>query len=127
MKDYLIRSKLLGSGGAGIMGREDKYGFLLSGHYDSILFTFVPPDLYYDKTKMARWVFIFLLVGNILFFFVKQKCWQRCIDNLTATLSLEKNKATGIQTLEDRRKTMAILVVQWVHGVILCPGAHTQF
>lgn len=125
--DYLTRSKLLGASGAGILGRPATTGYLASGYGQTIFWQFVSDEVYADKARLADRLMIGQLVANTWFFFVRKNCFPQCLTNLFATLGCSEGKTDGVKSLSQLRTTVDVLVVQWMAGTVLMPGAHGQF
>ena len=80
--DYLQRSKLTGAGRRGIQGSPEFWNYLAAHKDLSILWTFLPHHLYFDKAFFADRVKIAMLLSNVWFFFIRKACIIDCFDNL---------------------------------------------
>ena len=89
----------------------------------TIFWTFLGMDLYGKKLVADACKFA-VLVANVWFFFVKKNAFWKCFDNLLKTFSKGES---GIRTQQQRRFTIEVLLIQYMAGVFLMPGAHVQF
>ena len=80
--DYLIRSKLTGAGRNGIQGSAAFWDYLAAHQSLSIFWTFLPEELYFDKSKLANTVKLVIPAVNVWFFFVRKNCLPKCLHNL---------------------------------------------
>jgi len=90
----------------------------------SIFWTFIPADIYFDKSRFSDRVKIGMVVANIYHFFIRKGCTAQCFTNLFNTFSSEK---LGIKTLDQKRLTLEVLAIGYISGIVLMPGAHGQF
>jgi hypothetical protein len=117
VQDYIIRSKLTGAGRNGIQGSAEFWDYLAAHKGLSIFWTFLSDEVYFDKSAFSDKVKIGILAVNVWFFFVRKNCLWQCLDNLMQT-------GNG---LTDKRLLIEMLVIQYMSGIILMPGAHGQF
>ena len=66
-----------------------------------------------------------MVFANIWNFFVRKWAIVPCFENLFATFSTKKTY--GVKTLEQKRNTLEILLVGYICGIALMPGANSQF
>lgn len=85
MHDYIERSKLTGAGRNGIAGAEEYWDYLAAVQVLSILWTWIPEDIYFNKELFSDRVKLAMVIFNIWNFFVRQNCFPRCWTNLINT------------------------------------------
>ena len=125
---YIVKSRLLGSGtGDYFTGESSHTEYLASNHMLTILWKFIPEDIYYKKELFADRVLFCTMALNVWFFFVRKNCFPQCLSNLFASLTGSKGNTDGVTTFAQRRNLIDILVVQWMVGIVFMPGAHIQF
>ena len=119
VKDYMQRSKLGGQGSAGILGRPESDNWLAAKYLNTIFWTFIDQDLYEQKW-FADGLKACMLLANVWFFFITKRCFNQCFYNLMHWRDDDPKK-------QSVRLTVEVLVIQYMAGVLLMPGAHVQF
>ena len=76
--------------------------------------------MYFDKSKLSDMVKIAIPAVNVWFFFIRKNCLPRCLTNLSLS-------SPGEMTNSDTKLTIELLIVQYMSGIALMPGAHGQF
>ena len=72
--DYIQRSKLTGAGRDGIAGAAMFWDYLAAHQDLSILWTFIPNEIYFVKELFSDRVKMAMLFCNIWNFFIRQNC-----------------------------------------------------
>lgn len=72
-----------------------------------------------DKLKIG------LIAVNIYHFFFRKKCLIPCLQNLFRTFATDR--PMGILTQASQKKTLEILLIGYICGIVLMPGANQQF
>lgn len=122
VKEYLFRSKLTGEGRNGVAYAESLYDYLAAKPDHTIFWRFIPFDIYMDPDCLAKWCKISMLFLNIYHFFLRKAAFAPCFNNLFKFLKLEPdNDRVYVQT------TLEILMLGYLCGVFVMPGAHHQF
>ena len=85
MVDYIQRSKLTGAGRNGIAGAEEFWDYLAAEQFKSILWTWIPNEIYMTKELFSDRVKMAMIFFNIWNFFIRQNCFPRCWSNLMIT------------------------------------------
>ena len=83
-------SKLTGAGRNGRAGASKIYDYMAAVQGLSILWTWVPHDLYIDKERFSDRLFKAMILINIWHFFVRKWCLPKCLDNLFSTFDSKK-------------------------------------
>mmetsp|Transcript_1806 Transcript_1806/g.2400 ORF Transcript_1806/g.2400 Transcript_1806/m.2400 type:complete len:270 (+) Transcript_1806:2487-3296(+) len=126
VQEYLKFSQLTASGRRGRFYLPEYWDYLAAIQSLSIFWTFIPTKVYLNRYAFALPLKIILLVVNIWNFFFKHGCWNQCFDNLLSTFK-PGHKHSEVTTPAARKKTVDILLVGYVAGLVLMPGAHDQF
>ena len=88
---YLSRSGLLGNGSGGIQRRAAYYDHLTAAKSDSIFWTWLSDETYYDANGLATHCSYAFILVNIWFFFIRNShCFTGCMQNVLNTFSGEK-------------------------------------
>jgi hypothetical protein len=74
IKDYLHRSKLTGAGRNGVAGAPEYWDYLASHQGLSVLWTFIPHDVYFTKHLFSDRVKATMLLLNVWHFFIRKWC-----------------------------------------------------
>lgn len=125
VNDYIIRSKLTGAGRNGIAGAAAFWDYLAAHQSLSIFWTFIPEETYFNKEAFSDKVKIGMVVCNIWHFFFRKWAIVPCFQNLFSTFDFKK--VYGINTHDQVRNTLEILLIGYICGIVLMPGAHGQF
>lgn len=115
--DYIERSKLTGAGRNGVQSSAHFWDYLAAHHGLTILWNFVDEKCYFDKSCLSDKVKVGMLLANIWFFFVRKNCIPQCLKNLVELKGRQVSK----------RLTIELLVIQYMCGCVLMPGANGQF
>jgi hypothetical protein len=122
---YIEKSKLTGQGRNGFAFAHPVYDYMAAHQDDSVFWTFVDKDTYYDKSKLADTIKPLMLIGNVYYFFIRKNCLPQCLYQLRDTIKV--GHKVGTFTDAERRKTIELLLIGYMIGVVLMPGAHRQF
>jgi hypothetical protein len=74
VEDYLIKSKLTGAGRNGFAGAAAYFDYLASHPGNTIFFSWLDRDCYFDKECFSDRVKIGILVVNVWHFFIRKWC-----------------------------------------------------
>ena len=124
VEDYLERSKFSMQGRNRFAGAPEFYDYLASSYQATIFWSFIPEKCYFDKQCLAIWLKPAILAVNVYYFFIRKNCFMQCIYNLVNFMNPTKYKMTEEKQV---KKTIEILIIGYVAGLILMPGAHVQF
>lgn len=119
---YLSRAKFTGAGRDGMAGAAKIYDFVTSAYYLTIFWSWVPKEFYYDQYCLPLILRIAIPLSNVYYFFIKKNCFYQCWDNL-----INFSKPPVMFTIKERdrvRFTLELLIIGYVAGVVLMPGAH---
>lgn len=110
--DYINMSKLFGGNGSG----EPGWGAVQKW---SIYWQFIPESFYnsYEFLSFTKYTMLFL---NVYHFFVKKSALVRCLYNLNP-LAIERARPSDLQF------SIECLLIGNMCGIIVVPGAHSQF
>ena len=72
--DYIHRSKLTGAGRNGVAGAAEYWDYLAAHQDLSILWTFIPKDVYFAKHLFSDRVKAGMLIINVWHFFFRKWC-----------------------------------------------------
>lgn len=125
VKDYIHRSKLTGAGRDGVAGAPEFWDYLAAHQSLSILWTFIPEEVYFTKHLFADRVKAMMLLLNVWHFFIRKWCTPQCFTHLFNTF--KPNQDLGVKTFAQARKTTEILVIGYMSGISFMPGANLQF
>jgi hypothetical protein len=123
--DYIHRSKLTGAGRNGVAGAAAFWDYLAAHQSLSIFWTFIPEETYFHKEAFSDKVKVGMMVCNIWHFFVRKWAIAPCFENLFATF--DSKKTYGLKTPEQVRNMLEILLIGYICGIVLMPGANQQF
>ena len=84
-------SKFTGAGRNGRNDADSKYDYLAATHNMSILFTWVPIEIYNDKEKFADRLFLLMLFVNVWHFFIRKWSFPKCFENLIKSFDFKRN------------------------------------
>lgn len=124
VRDYIQRSKLTGAGRNGIQGAAEFWDYLAAHQELSIFWTFVSKEFYFARNRLSTYCSLAIPFVNVWFFFVRKNYFPECWSNLLNTFS---KTIPGVNTHEKTRRTIEVLIVQYLCGISLMPGAHGQF
>lgn len=127
VKDYLVRSKLTGSGRQGIGYAAEFWDYLAAPPPLSIFWTFLDEQFYMRRDGLALHVKAGMFVANIYHFFFRKQLIIDCFLMLNEVLSLKFVRYEGVRNREHLRLTAEILIIGYLSGVYLMPGANLQF
>lgn len=68
-----------------------------------------------------------MLVINVWHFFFRKWCLPQCFTNLFKTFDSKHNATLGIKTQAQVKDTTEILIIGYMSGISLMPGANMQF
>mmetsp|Transcript_13063 Transcript_13063/g.22047 ORF Transcript_13063/g.22047 Transcript_13063/m.22047 type:complete len:218 (+) Transcript_13063:559-1212(+) len=125
--DYIQRSKLTGAGRNGIAHAAAFWDYLAAHQSLSLFWTFLPEEVYFDKSRMADPLKVAQLTLNVYHFFLRKWCLPQCFTNLFRTFDSKHTQTLTIDSHHKARKTLEILVIGYFCGVVLMPGANGQF
>ena len=83
----------------------------------------MPESYYYDPNGLAKHCKIGMVVLNIYHFFMRKGALKTCLLNLKDFLFAKPDKL-GIVKLNDVRWTIQTVVIGYLIGIVLMPGAH---
>ena len=112
-------SVVSGAGRIGVAGDATFSNYLVGL---SIFWTFIPEEVYFNKEAFSDKVKIGMVAANIWHFFFRKWALVPCFQNLFATFDFKKTY--GITTHEQLRKTLEILLIGYISGIVLMPGAN---
>lgn len=98
VKTYIEMSKFTGAGRNGRNDADPRYDYLAAIKGLSILYTWVPDEIYEDKAKFADRLFPCMIFINIWHFFIRKWSFPRCWENLMKTFDFKRNEGLEIKT-----------------------------
>ena len=119
-------SKLTGAGRNGYAFAPRFFDYLAAMKSHSIFWTFLSDESYYDKTMLSKWARIGILAVNVWHFFILKGCFKQCVQNLIGFVKLQPDLKV-VDKVQNARLTIEVLVIGFISGVALMPGAHPQF
>ena len=125
MATYIHRSKLTGAGRDGIAGAAEFWNYLAAHRDLSIFWTFISEETYFNKEAFADKLKIGMVLVNIYHFFFRKMCLIPCLTNLFRTF--DTTTPMGIFTQASLKKTLEILLLGYMCGILLMPGGNFQF
>lgn len=112
--DYIHMSKLFGGNGKG----EPGWG---ASQKWSIYWQFIPPA-WYNSHSFLSFTKYTMLALNTYHFFVRQNALPRCLQNISFRTPRQPESKAG-----DVRFSVECLFIGNMCGIIMVPGAHSQF
>ena len=125
MKDYIHRSKLTGAGRNGVADSARFWDYMAAHRGLSIFWHFIDEDYYFDENGLNKVLKIALLGVNVYHFFFRKWCITKCVKNLFETFDEKKRALLGIKTQEDVKFTLQVLIIGYMSGIPLMPGANS--
>ena len=122
---YLEKSRLTGEGKNNFAYEADHFNYIAAEYSHSIFWRFLSEETYYTREKLAVFVKPATLGLNIYHFFIRKNCLPTCLNNLFNTFT--SKETLDIKTAEQLRLTVEIIVLGYLVGVVIMPGAHIQF
>lgn len=120
---YLHRSGLIGSGNGGIQLRPAFYGYLTAPKQESLFWTWISDEKYYDENGLATHCAHAFLLVNVWFFFIRNRNHAAaCLHNIVSTLKGDRQEIKA-PSFSQMRHTCEILLIQYVSGAAVMPGA----
>merc|ERR1712178_536112 len=116
---------LTGAGRNGIAGAAAFWDYMAAHRDLTIFWGFIPEHIYFDKAALSDKLKIGMLAVNIYHFFIRKKCLIPCLQNLFRTLATQRDM--GILTQKRLKETLEILLIGYICGIVLMPGANQQF
>lgn len=120
--DYVTRAKFTGKGR--VTPGEPFWDYVAAIYGHTIFWNWVSKECYEEYECLAVKLRISMLSLNVYHFFIRKWCWKQCLINLRDWFDPKYQYVHKPLKQKDINLTLEILVLGYVTGVVLMPGAN---